>query len=142
LFASACIAGVEPEVGDLRAGVCKPEDSDPDHDVSFMTDLEMNIFMRPAGQAGCACHITGNKRTPGIDATGFALDTYDKLRNGGTNSHDTIIVPGNPCASLIVQKVSSAPPSGSRMPSDGPPYLTPTEITLLSDWIAEGAHDN
>jgi hypothetical protein len=41
-----------------------------------------------------------------------------------------------------VQKTSNAPPTGNRMPSDGPPYLTPSERQLLSDWIAEGAHDN
>jgi hypothetical protein len=43
---------------------------------------------------------------------------------------------------LIVQKVTSAPPSGARMPPGGPPFMTPAEIALLSDWVYEGAHDN
>jgi hypothetical protein len=137
-----CVSEVEPEIGPLRAGVCKPVDSDPDHDVAFMNDIQMNIFQRPSGQAGCSCHLSGNKRTSGIDATGLVLDSYATLMRGGTTSHDTIVTPGNPCTSLIVQKVSSAPPTGARMPIDGPPYLTPPEIGLLSDWIAEGAHDN
>jgi hypothetical protein len=139
--AVGCLADVEPEVGDLRAGACKPDDSDPSHNVSFASDV-LPLFQRPFGQAGCGCHQPGNKKTSGIDATGLNLFSYATLIRGGNTSHDTIVVPGNPCKSLIVQKVSEAPPVGARMPSDGPPYLTPVEIGLLSDWIAEGAHDN
>ena len=137
----ACIAEVEPDVGPLRAGTCKSKDSDPNHDVSFKEDV-LVLFQRPNGQGGCACHQPSNRRTSGIDATGLSLENYKTLIRGGNASHDTIVIPGDPCASLVVQKVSSAPPSGSRMPSDGPPYLSPPEIALLSDWIAEGAHDN
>jgi hypothetical protein len=139
--ATGCVNEIAPEIGPLRAGVCKPVDSDPDHDVSFKDDV-LTLFMRMPGQAGCSCHISSSRRTGGIDATGLVLDSYATLMRGGTNSHDTIVVEGNPCASLIVQKVSTAPPTGARMPSDGPPYLTPPEIDLLSDWITEGAHDN
>jgi hypothetical protein len=139
--ATGCVTEIEPELGPLRAGVCKPVDGDPEHDVSFKDDV-LTLFMRMPGQAGCGCHISSSRRTGGIDATGLVLDSYATLMRGGTNSHDTIVVPGNPCASLVVQKVSTAPPAGARMPSDGPPYLSPPEIDLLSDWIAEGAHDN
>jgi hypothetical protein len=138
---SSCIAEVEPEVGPVRAGVCKSEDSDPAHTVSFRNDLEP-LFMRPFGSAGCGCHQPSSKRTSGIDATGFDVSTWSSFRRGGNSSKDTAVVPGDPCESLVVQKVSTAPPTGSRMPSDGPPYLTPKEIALLSDWIAEGALDN
>ena len=31
---------------------------------------------------------------------------------------------------------------GARMPLDGPPYLSLTDLQLISDWIVEGAHDN
>ena len=141
LASHACIADIEPDVGALRAGTCKPEDSDPNHDVSFKDDV-LVLFQRSGGQAGCGCHQPSNRRTSGIDATGLSLENYHSLMRGGNASHDTIVVPGDPCASLIVQKVSSAPPSGARMPPSGPPFLSPTEITLLSDWIAEGAHDN
>jgi hypothetical protein len=140
-LAASCLADVEPEVGALRAGTCKSADSDPTKEVSFTDDI-LPLLMRPAGEAGCFCHIPSSKRTPGLDATGLALDSYKDLIRGGNTSHSTIVIPGDPCSSLIVQKVGNAPPSGSRMPSDGPPYLTPTEIALLSDWIAEGAHDN
>jgi hypothetical protein len=141
-LACSCIAeSFEPEVGELRAGLCKPEDSDPDHDVSFKKDI-LELFKRPNGQAGCACHIPMGKRASGIEATGLELSSYRTLMRGGRMSADTIVIPGDPCASLVVQKVSNAPPTGNRMPSDGPPYLTPSERQLLSDWIAEGANDN
>jgi len=138
---SACIADVEPDVGPVRAGVCKSEDSDPKHVVSYRNDV-LPLFMRPFGAAGCGCHLPSSRRSSGIDATGFDVSNYTSFVRGGNSSRDTAIVPGDPCGSLVVQKVSSAPPSGARMPSDGPPYLSPKEIALLSDWIAEGAIDN
>jgi hypothetical protein len=138
---SSCIADVEPDVGPVRAGVCKSEDSDPKKTVSYRMDL-LPLFMRPFGSAGCGCHLPSSRRSSGIDATGFDVSSFTSFTRGGNASRDTAIIPGDPCASLVVQKVSSAPPSGSRMPSDGPPYLSPKEIALLSDWIAEGALDN
>jgi hypothetical protein len=142
LALNGCIAQtLEPDVGDVRAGLCKPEDSDPEHDVSFKKDLEP-LIERPLGQGGCACHMPTGRKAAGLELTGFRLGTYADLMRGGDKSHDTMVVPGDPCASLVVQKTSNAPPSGSRMPSDGPPYLSPSEHALLSDWIAEGAHDD
>ncbi|HKU43343.1 MAG TPA: hypothetical protein VJR89_34515 [Polyangiales bacterium] len=138
---AACIAELEPDVGPVRAGICKPEDSDPKHDVSFRMEV-LPLFERPFGSAGCSCHMPSSRRSSGLDATGYDLSSYTSVTRGGSGSRDTAVVPGDPCSSLIVQKVSTAPPSGSRMPSDGPPYLTPKEIALLSDWIAEGALDN
>ena len=141
LSAGACLAEVEPDVGDLRAGTCKSKDSDVAFSVSFKMNV-LPLFQRPGSQGGCSCHQPGNRSTPGIDATGLSLENYASLRRGGNTSHDTIVVPGDPCASLIVQKVGSAPPTGARMPPSGPPFMTPDEIALLSDWIAEGANDN
>jgi len=53
-----------------------------------------------------------------------------------------IVVPGQPCASILYLKVDEAPPFGARMPLDGPPFWTEDEIQRLHDWIAEGAGDN
>lgn len=138
---AGCISELEPEVGDLRAGTCISKDSDPTHSVSFTDDV-LPLFTRSGGQGGCSCHQPGNKSTTGIDQSGLSLESSAALKRGGNNSHDTIVVPGDPCSSIIVQKVSSAPPFGARMPPSGPPFMTPDEIALLSDWIYEGAHDN
>ncbi|HEX2675407.1 MAG TPA: hypothetical protein VHM19_02175, partial [Polyangiales bacterium] len=64
----ACIAAVEPDVGELRAGICKPLDSDPAHEVSFKEDI-LPLLQRPIGQAGCSCHIPSGRRAGGLEAT-------------------------------------------------------------------------
>jgi hypothetical protein len=140
--ASGCIAEqLEPDVGPLKTGLCKPEDSDPSHNVSFHNDI-LAIFKRPPGMAGCSCHLPTSTNSSGLRNTGLDLSSYKTLRRGGNQSGGNVVIPHDPCNSLIVQKVSSTPPFGARMPVDGPPYLTPVERTLLNDWIVEGALDN
>jgi hypothetical protein len=140
-LAFGCLAEFEPEVGAVRAGICKPEDTDPEKEVSFSQDLKP-MFERPRGQPGCGCHLTTSPRPVGIDLSGLDMSSYDALMRGGNESGDQNVVPGDPCASILLQKVSNAPPFGSRMPSSGPPYLSPNDRDLLSDWIVEGARDN
>ncbi len=130
-----------PEVGPLQAGACNPNDSNPDRSVSFRADL-LPLFARPVGQAGCSCHMEGSSRQSGITQGGLNLTNYTKTMRGGVNSADNIVLPGDPCGSVLLQSVSEAPVFGSRMPVDGPPFFSPAERTLLSDWIAEGAHDD
>lgn len=141
LTTSACLGAFEPEVGELRAGVCTPEDSDPRYDVSFSEDV-FPLFDRMSPEPGCGCHMPDSRRPIGIELSGLDLGSFQSLMRGGTTSGPDIVVPGDPCASILVQKLSSAPPFGARMPSSGPPYLTPAERTLIADWIAEGAHDD
>jgi hypothetical protein len=78
----------------------------------------------------------------GIEQGGLDLGSITSLRAGGRNSGADIVIAGDPCSSLLVQKLESTPPFGSRMPLDGPPYLEPDEIGLIRDWIAEGALEN
>jgi methionine-rich copper-binding protein CopC len=47
--------------------------------------------------------------------------------------------PGNPDASYLVQKIQGNAAVGARMPANGPPYLTQTQIDLVRSWIAAGA---
>lgn len=141
LAAASCANAVGPDIGDLRAGTCISEDSDPARLVSFKDNV-LPLFTRSGTQGGCGCHVPSNRSTPGIDQSGLSLADYRSLLRGGNNSRDNIVVPGDPCASYIVQKVGTAPPTGARMPPSGPPFMTPDEIAVLSDWIYEGAHDN
>jgi hypothetical protein len=139
---AGCLSELEPEVGELRAGVCKSEDSEPDSEVSFESDV-LPLFERTADKgAGCSCHQPAAPRAIGLELTGLDLSSYSALMRGGDMSGDEIVVPGDPCASIVLQKISSAPPFGLRMPTNGPPYFSPREQQLLSDWIAEGANDN
>ncbi|MCM2281236.1 MAG: hypothetical protein NDI61_05245 [Bdellovibrionaceae bacterium] len=45
------------------------------------------------------------------------------------------ITPGDPEESLLYQKMSGNPPYGERMPKGGP-YLSASELTIMSDWLA------
>lgn len=131
---SACVDAGDPDVGELTAGVCKNDDTNEEVDVSFRNDI------LPKLQAGCSCHnptMTGSA----IDSTGFSVGDYAAIRRGGSTSHEKIVIDGDPCNSYLYQKLADAPPTGARMPSSGP-YWSRTDMALLHDWIAEGAHAN
>jgi hypothetical protein len=134
LLLGSCGLALEPDVGELIAGVCKNEDKHPDEEVSFEGDI------LPMLQMGCGCHDP-QKGGSAIDLVGFSIEDYEKVRRGGVNSGDEIVVEGQPCESVLLQKLGEAPPYGVRMPSFGP-YLTREERALIHDWIAEGARDN
>ena len=140
-----CDVTYVPDVGPLRgmpdAATGGPDgapatgpcvDSDPDVDVSFGRDVRPLLSRSPGG---CSCHATNT-------TSGLNLGSYDRLLQGGTNSGEQIVVPGEPCASVLVQKLGLAPPFGARMPYNGPPFFTAEERRLVEDWIAEGAHDD
>jgi hypothetical protein len=112
---------------------CDNSDSDPATTVSFRNDIRPLMARTPGGCG--ACHL--GRITSGLD-----LSSYASLRRGGINTGTRVVVPGEPCNSVIVQKIGRTPPFGSRMPFNGPPYFTGPEIQLVSDWIAEGAQNN
>jgi hypothetical protein len=133
-FIASCLAAVEPDVGEVTAGVCKNEDTDPDQDISFKEDIY------PMLEMGCGCHDP-KKGGSAIDLVGFSIENYGKVVRGGVNSGDQIVVPSMPCESVLLQKLGESPPFGARMPTFGP-YLSRKERALIHDWIAEGAHDD
>ena len=60
---------------------------------------------------------------------------------GGDRAGRHDVVPGDPCASIVLQKVSARRRS-ARACRRRAAVPEPREQPLLSDWIAEGAHDN
>lgn len=130
-----------PEVGPPVRERCLDEDSDPGAGVSFATDIVAGIFRNPS--VACAdCHTASGPTPIGLEVGGLDLASYASLREGGAVAGERIVVPGSPCSSVLVQKVSAGPPFGSRMPQDGPPFLSDRELRRLQDWIFEGALDN
>jgi hypothetical protein len=148
---TACELTYQPEVGPLLPGASSGpdggggtddagglpatgpcDDSDPATPVSFGADVRPLMF-KPMG--GCGCHASSA-------TSGFNLGTYDRLRRGGLISGTAVVVAGQPCSSILVQKLGLAPPFGSRMPYNGPPYYTQEELQMVRDWIAEGALNN
>ncbi|MFN0250926.1 MAG: hypothetical protein ACKV2T_28895 [Kofleriaceae bacterium] len=146
LILAACdYIAYDPEVGLLHAppdamapadgaapmpGACG--DSDPSLTVSFAAHIRPLTTRSPGG---CSCHASSS-------TAGFNLGSYESLRRGGMHSGTSIIVPGKPCESILVTKLGVAPPYGARMPYNGPPFFNAAELTLVRDWIAEGALDN
>ena len=121
-------------LGDASAG-CNA-DSDPATPVSFSADIVSGVFVR--GKC-LSCHTGGGE---GVQQSGFNMGSYTLLRAGGQHSGTNIVINFTPCSSILVLKVDTSPPFGRRMPYNGPPYLSTTDIQLVRDWIAEGARDN
>jgi hypothetical protein len=128
----------DPEVGELLAGGCKPGDSNPEVEVSYGADIQP-LFDRSSMEGGCGCHNSGGV---GVQLSGFDMSTLPSMRRGGATSGAKIIVGGDPCGSVLLQKVGPSPAAGARMPLNGPPFWTAEEQALLHDWIAEGAKEN
>ncbi|MBX3450001.1 MAG: hypothetical protein KF777_10600 [Planctomycetaceae bacterium] len=66
---------------------------------------------------------------------GLRLDTFAGMKRGGQSG--PLLVPGNPAASLLCQRLTSPNPQ-ARMPR-GPEPLTAQEIQTIAAWIAGGA---
>jgi Planctomycete cytochrome C len=84
------------------------------------------------------CHDAGEQNPQGYFLGGLDFTNLGTIRRGGVSSAGTIIVPGNPDASALIQKVEGTYKQGSRMPRGRPP-LTRAEIAILRRWIAQGA---
>jgi cytochrome c len=145
IVATGCFGAVDPidpKVGQPISSRCVNQDSDPNHDVSFKNQI-LPILRKDMGiPVGCPCHQPTDMNPIGFEQTGLDLSTYQSLLRGGNNSHSTIVVPGQPCSSVVWQKISPGPPFGARMPFSGPPFLSDAARQLISDWIAEGARDD
>lgn len=88
--------------------------------VSFANDIRPLI-----NQYGCAnCHGSSG---------GFSVATHASIV--------TRVTPGNGDGSLLVRKLRGTA-SGSRMPANGPPFMSNTEIQKFVDWINQGALNN
>lgn len=136
LVLTGCLQALGPDVGPLAEPMMPT--CAPDSNAAVVTTFTAVRDVFRAGDC-LECH-TGDGL--GIRQSGLDLEDYASLRTGGGRSGVAIVVDGDPCGSILVQKIELSPPFGRRMPYDGPPYLTDAEILLVRDWIAEGAHDN
>lgn len=133
----ACADYLAPEVGPPFPERCRDVDLDPENDVSFERQIQPLIF-----DVACVnCHDPNAENPAGFRRSGLDLTGYDATFRGGINSQRTIVVLGQPCRSVLYEKVTEGFSFGKRMPSNGPPYLSDEDMRLLHDWIAEGARD-
>jgi hypothetical protein len=108
--------------------------------------IQRDIFNAPdsAGRPACtSCHnaqgapFAGRLNLTGAGAYAQLVNTASANKPGATR-----VIPGNPDASYIIQKIEGTPGIvGQRMPNNGP-YLTPGQIAIIRRWIQEGALNN
>ena len=70
-------------------------------------------------------------------SSGLTLTSHAALLAGGV--HGPVVLPCDPDASNLIQKLGPTPPFGVRMPRSGPPYLSLEEMAILHQWIVDGA---
>jgi hypothetical protein len=134
----AACAEIDPETGPIRSA-CAAGDSNPSVSVDFKTQIRPLIDNLDPSTRGCiGCHAETSGSMEGFIATGLDLTKLQLIRRGDRGTTN-IVVPGQPCESLIVQKLQGTSPSGARMPRGGP-FWADDKIQLMIDWIAEGAN--
>ena len=69
-------------------------------------------------------------------AGGLSMTTFAALKRGGKTAGETVLEPGDPESSFLVESVG--PGASPRMPFKLPP-LTGAEIAILTRWVKEGA---
>jgi hypothetical protein len=78
----------------------------------------------------------------------LSLDSYELLMKGG--KHGDSVKPGKSSESVLVQKLLEEPPFGDRMPFDPRKKrkhepmkpLTDEEISIITEWVNQGAKNN
>ncbi len=92
-----------------------------------------NILESSCGGSGCHIDETTN---------GVRLDGYDNVMNSeGDQYGKKIVQAGEPDNSPLVDKIEASPEFGDRMPKGGSP-LSDDQISLIRNWIADGAQNN
>lgn len=90
------------------------------------TAVSFKMEVQPIFNSRCvACHG---------GTAGLFLNNYENMLRGGM--HGSVVIPGDPVSSRLIQYVSSG-----YMPAGGPP-LTQAQIQTLVNWVAAGAPDN
>lgn len=132
-------ADVLPDAGDGWAAADAADSTDPLRDDAGVgcgdgtaTDPIVDFAdVRPILQGRCTdCHDDGG-------SAGLDLRTYAGVMAGGSSG--PVVVAGDCEGSVLWQKTGPEPPFGSRMPADGPPWLSDGDRATLCEWIRAGA---
>jgi mono/diheme cytochrome c family protein len=94
---------------------------------------------------GCASCHTDVGRTPsgGLNLkSGSAFANLVNVPSSGL-AGAVRVIPGSADNSYLVKKLEGTPGiAGTRMPRNGPPFLTDAQVKMIRDWIAAGALNN
>ncbi len=94
-----------------------------------------------AGRTACVnCHRPQGGTPMDLTTNPYAalVNVASRLKPGAI-----LVVPGDPDGSYLIQKLEGRSDIVQlRMPRNGPPYLTPGQITVIRRWIEIGAPNN
>ncbi len=99
--------------------------------VSYQKDVNPILKERCA-----ACHLAGGE---GTQKSGFEVSSYDTVMKG--TKFGAVIVAGDSASSTLYRLVSGKVDKSIRMPH-GEGGLSPEEITVIQNWIDQGAKNN
>jgi len=105
--------------------------------VLTFSQIQAQIFTPNCAKSGC--HV------PGVAAGGMVLaagQSYAQIVGRPSQESPLLarVQPGDPERSYLLKKVRGDPDiSGSRMPQDGPPFLSADQIEGIAAWIRAGA---
>ncbi len=98
-------------------------------------EVSFNFEIRPILSKNCiGCHGPD----PGDRKADLRLDTFEGATS--TEFGDASIVPGDPDASLMIQRIESNDPDEVMPPPEHGHSLNKEELALLKQWIREGGH--
>jgi hypothetical protein len=122
------------DAGDFDAG---PMDS-----ITF-TSLYDDLFAQPSFGTGpgCAndyCHGATGSGGLSVSTKQGAYDALVSAEGSASCGGEIRVVPGDPDASLLVQKITD-PSCGDRMPKDNEDPLSPETVARIRAWIRAGA---
>lgn len=115
---------------------CPPGVPNPSATVSYANDI-LPLFQRE-GCLAVQCHGGG------LPASSYDLRSYETTFGQGIEARIfglCDIVPGDPDASFLIEKLAPSPRIGARMPNLLPP-LAEEDVDLIRTWILEGAPDD
>jgi hypothetical protein len=104
------------------------------------SQIQNEIFTPVCAKAGCHSRAAASE--------GMVLEAgvaYGQIVNHPAEENQALarVTPGDPERSYLLKKIrGDADISGSRMPQDGPPYLTQAQIDGIAGWIRAGAPNN
>jgi len=137
---AGCVPGVLDDTNEPDPTIERPQCSTGaalgSTSVSYSQDL-LPILTR-VGCVASACHGGDNP------AVNFSLATYESMfapGSGATMLGLCPIVPGDPDASYVIEKLQPGPRTGRQMPDRRTP-LNDAEFQLFVTWIREGAAEN
>ena len=104
------------------------------------SQIQTQIFTPTCAKAGCHARSAASGGMVLEAGASYAqIVDHPAQENSGLSR----IAPGSPESSYLLKKIrGDADISGTRMPQDGPPFLTSAQIDGIAAWIRAGAPNN